>query len=263
MNYLLDKKNKRNKFLKIAAFVLFFVILFYFKTSIFSGLSYVGQGIFRPVLVSGNGISQRFKNFTSYFLFKNSLYKENLDLKAQIEKDIADRANYYSVLQENTDLKETLGRKKEGSKMVLGAILTKPNQNPYDTVVLDIGSNLGLKEGDKVFAFGDIPVGRIVEVYPNSSRVTLFSTSGEKTQVVFSNSNTFFEIIGRGGGNFEMIIPRDFKLLKYDQVVLPGITPYIVASVETVISDPRDSFQKALLVAPVNIQNLKFLEVEI
>ena len=60
-----------------------------------------------------------------------------------------------------------------------------------------------------------------------------------------------------------MIIPRDFKLLKGEQVVLPGISPKVVAVVETIISDPRDAFQKALLVAPVNIQELKFVEVQI
>ena len=60
-----------------------------------------------------------------------------------------------------------------------------------------------------------------------------------------------------------MILTRDFILLKEDQVVLPGINTYVVGVVETIISDPRDSFQKALLIAPVNIWELKFVEVEI
>jgi len=59
-----------------------------------------------------------------------------------------------------------------------------------------------------------------------------------------------------------MILPRDFVLEKGNEVVLPGITPYTLGVVETIISDPRDSFQKALLVSPVNIQELKFVEVE-
>ena len=59
-----------------------------------------------------------------------------------------------------------------------------------------------------------------------------------------------------------MIMPRDLKLEKGDQVVLPGIIPYVVGIVETIISDPRDPFVKALLTSPVNIQELKFVEVE-
>jgi hypothetical protein len=42
---------------------------------------------------------------------------------------------------------------------------------------------------------------------------------------------------------------------------LPGMSAHVVGVVETIISDPRDSFQKALLTSPVNIRELKFLEV--
>ena len=69
-------------------------------------------------------------------------------------------------------------------------------------------------------------------------------------------------MIGRGGGNFEMILPRDFILEKGTEVVLPVITPYTLGIVQTILSDPRDSFQKALLASPVNIFELKFVEVE-
>ena len=60
-----------------------------------------------------------------------------------------------------------------------------------------------------------------------------------------------------------MILPRDFVLEKGTEVVLPGITPYVIGIVQTIISDPRDSFQKALLSSPVNIQEIKFVEVEL
>ena len=60
-----------------------------------------------------------------------------------------------------------------------------------------------------------------------------------------------------------MILPRDITLQKGDLVTIPGINPYTLAVVETVISDPRDPFTKALLSSPVNVQELKFVEVEI
>jgi hypothetical protein len=70
------------------------------------------------------------------------------------------------------------------------------------------------------------------------------------------------EVVGRGGGNFEMTLPRDFILEKGTNVHLPGINSFILGVSETIISDPRDPFIKALLVSPVNIQELKFVEVE-
>lgn len=268
MSYLLDKSRKRNKFLKSAAGVFIIIILFYFRAGIFGGLSYASHAVFRPVLSSGNSIGQKFKNLGSYFSFKSSLYKENMDLKSKLDEDRADRANYDSVVAENISLKEILGRKSEQANMTLAAILAKPNQSPYDTLLIDVGTEHGIESGDRVFAKGFVPIGRVAEAYSSSSKVILFSNAGEKTQAIISplagqaGGNIFAELVGRGGGNFEIVLPRDIVLWKGDQAVLPGLTPYVIGIVETVISDPRDSSQKALLVAPVNIQELKFVEVE-
>ena len=266
MSYLLDRKIKRKKSFKIALGVVILIVLFYFRLGVFNGLSYVSHIIFRPVLVLGNTIGEKLGGVHSFFISKNSLYKENMDLKSQIELDRANKANYDSVVQENINLKALLGRKElDNAKvsMILAAILAKPNQSPYDTLVIDAGKEQGIKEGNTVFALGNVPIGAIAETYLNSSKVVLFSNSGEKTQVVISGKDIFMEMIGRGGGNFEIILPRDLTLSKGDQVVLPGIIPYVVGMIETTISDPRDSFTKALLIAPVNIQELKFVEVEV
>ena len=99
--------------------------------------------------------------------------------------------------------------------------------------------------GNMVFALGDVPVGRVEIVYDDSSKIVLFSNSGEKTGVVVGSGQVFMEVVGRGGGNFEMIIPRDFILTKGDTVVLPGIIPRVLGIVQKIISDPRDSFQKS------------------
>ncbi len=270
MSYLLDKKIQKKKFFKIALGVIVLIFLFYFRAGIWNGFSYVALGIFRPVLILGQGIGEKFNSVNSYFSSKNSLYAENENLKSQLLESQADRANYASVVAENTNLKEILGRKNEKTNMILSAILSKPNQSVYDTLVIDVGTNRDIKVGDMVFAlghsptgeaFGTVPIGRIAEVHSNSSKVILFSSSGEKTQAIISGKNLFMELVGRGGGNFEMTLPRDLVLQKGDQVVLPGINPYVLAVVETIISDPRDPFTKALLRSSVNIQELKFVEV--
>jgi cell shape-determining protein MreC len=272
MSYLLDKKEKRKRFLKIAIGVIAFFILFYFRAGIFSGLSSISQGFFRPVLVLGNGVGGRLRNLGIYFASKSSLALQNENLRFRLSEEEAKILNYNSVLEENKSLKEILGRMNTKKNVILAAILWKPNQSPYDTLVLDMGTEQGINVGSMVFAFGNIPMGRIAEVYDNSSKVVLFSSAGEKTQAIVTLShsptgeadkNTFFELVGRGGGNFEMILPRDLILQKGDLVTMPGINPYTLARVETTISDPRDPFTKALLVSPVNVQELKFVEVEI
>jgi cell shape-determining protein MreC len=261
MSYLLDKKIQRKRFIKIALGVIVLIILIYFRSSVGGGLSYVSQGIFRPVLILGQGVGNKLSNIKSYFFSKKSLFLENENLKAQISESEADRANYSSVVAENENLKEILGRKNTNKNIILAAILAKPNQSLFDTLIVDVGEKNGVKIGDMVFALGNVPIGRIAEIYPNSSKVILFSNAGEKTQVVISGGQVFMEIVGRGGGNFEMIIPRDLTLEKGNQVTMPGINPYVLAVVETIISDPRDPFTKVLLACPINIQELKFVQI--
>jgi rod shape-determining protein MreC len=262
MSYLLDKRIKRDKLVKYIISFIILCILIYFRSSVFNGLSYFSHFIFRPVIVLGNNVGEKISNTGSYFDSKKSLLLENQDLRFKLNEQEARISNYNSILDENLKIKEILERKQDKTNMILAGILSKPNQSLYDTLVIDIGLKDGIVSGKKVFAFGNIPIGYVSEVYANSSKVNLFSISGEKTEVVMVGGDVFMEVVGRGGGNFEMILPRDFILEKGMEVVLPGITPYVLGIVEIIISDPRDSYQKALLTSPVNIQGIKFVEVE-
>jgi cell shape-determining protein MreC len=262
MSYLLDKKIKRNNIFKYSIFVVVLLVFIYFRSDIFDGFSYISSFVFRPILVLGNGISEKLSDIGSYFSSKEALFLENENLKRDLSQISNKVSDYNSILDENFQMKEILGRKTASEIFVLGSILAKPNQSPYDTLIIDVGADNGIIFGQKVFALGNVPIGYISQVYANSAKVVLFSNPGEITQVVVSGKNTFMQLIGRGGGNFEMVLPRDFVLQKGTEVVLPGITPFVVGVVETIISDPRDAFQKALLVSPVNIQELQFVEVE-
>lgn len=261
MSYLLDKKNKRKKILNAAAILFFVALLFYFKAPIFRALSLVGHTVFRPALVLKNNAGTALGNWSAAFKSKSSLREENENLKMKLRELDALLLGYDSILDENNKLKEILGRKDEKSALILSAILGKPGQSLYDTLVINTGIDDGVMEGDLVFALGNVPVGRVAMAYPNSSKVVLFSSSGEKTEVALSDRGIFMQIVGRGGGNFEMILPRDFSIEKGSAVTLPGIFPYTIAIVKAIISDPRDSFAKALLTSPVNIQELKFVQV--
>jgi len=262
MNYLLDKKIKRKKFSKITLVVVIFIILLYFRVGILNGLSSATHFVFKPVLVLGKNIGNGFSNLGVIFSSKKVLLTENENLKSQILASEADRANYTSVVEENTQMKEILGRKTEKMDLILASILSKPNRSPYDTLIIDIGVKDGAYVGQNVFALGNIPIGKIAEIYESTSKVVLFSSPGEKTDVVVVGKDVSMQLIGRGGGNFEMILPRDFVIEKGAEVVLPGLTSHVVGVVQTILSDPRDSYQKALLTSPVNIFQLKSVEVE-
>lgn len=262
MNYLLDKKIKKQKTYKIILGIIVLFSIVYFHAGIFSGLSAGFSAVFRPVLSFGRNVGGEISNVGAIFHNRRTLSLENDNLKSQISASEADRANYASVVDENTQMKDILGRKPASANLILAGILNKPNQSLYDTLLVDTGTAQGVAVGQKVFTQGNIPVGYISEADLNSSKVILFSNPGEKTEVVINGQNVFMEAVGRGGGNFEMVLPRDFVLAVGTEIDLPGVDSHILGIVQTILSDPRDAFQKALLVSPINIQQQKFVEVE-
>jgi cell shape-determining protein MreC len=265
MHYRQDKKNRRKKiairFFSIA--ILLFLVI-NFRTQIFNGMSYAAHGVFNPIMTVGKNLGNKFSSIGSAVSFKKLIIAENKDLKTQLGETVAKTANYNSILEENVKLKEILNRKQWNANLILGNILSQKNQSIYSSVLIDLGINDGIIEGQRVFAWGNIPIGKIAQVEANSSKVVLYSSPGERTEAIISGSamSSFVELVGRGGGNFEIILPRDFVLAEGTEIVLPGAYPYLLGTVKTIISDPRDAFQKALIVSPVNVQELKFVEVE-
>lgn len=261
MSYLLDRQKRNKKIRNIFIVIFIFAILFYFRAPIFKNLSYFSQGVLRPVFIFSTNTKTRVNNFASYFSNKNKLFleienlkNENLNLKANLE-------NTKSLEDENISLKELLGRSSTEYNYILATIIAKPLVSVFDTIILDIGEDKSLVVGDLVFGEGNIPIGKISEVYAKSSKVTLFSNSGEKTSAIVSSKNISVDLIGRGGGNFEIILPRELVLEEGEVLLLPDLNNLVIAKVVSIISDERESYQKALLISPINIQELKFVQV--
>ncbi len=322
MSYLLDKKEKRKKIVITLSVVLVLLLLFEWRSAIWDGLSRSASAVFRPALSLGASISGEMSRWGVFLSTKSSLSAENDRLREELNAARASMENYNSLLAENNQLKEILGRTGQNRKrnLVLASILAGGDRSLYNTLLIDIGTAQGAKTGDMVFAYGSIPVGKIAEANGSSSKVVLFTSPGEKTLAfvrtgaapiasavrqlakatadgasstqskdssasavstgvqssgtalssgfgsgspVPAGKNLQVELIGRGGGDFEMDVPRGVPIEIGAEAVLPGLTPYTLGKVAAVISDPRDAIQKFLLTAAVNVRELKFLEVEI
>lgn len=257
-------KNRRNyqaRFLKIGLVVL---VLFGL------GIASIGLGKTKDGLLSFSGIlfkarAQAIDTLSqvtsSVFESKKSIIAERDILKNQVADLEAQIASLTALKDENEKLQEMLGRKSEKIELVLGRIVAKPNQSPYDTLVIDAGSDDGIIDGARVLARGDIAIGTVVETAPHISKIKLYSTSGEKTKGAITGKDIFIDLVGTGAGTFEATLPRDVVVEKGTPVVLPD-GGNVVAIVEEQIVDPRDPFQKILFRSPVNLFELRFVGVE-
>lgn len=264
MSYLLDNRKKKRRtaatHIAVGALIVGALLLLYpFSFSGNPELSDLGALAFR----AEKDVASRFFSPLALFSSKKRLLAENEDLAA-LNRALHARLLADSLARrENEELKALLGRTGEGEH-VLASILSKPNRTPYDTVIIDAGTDAGVEEGALVLAHGEIAIGRVGEASEKSAKVILFSTSGVVTEaLVVGEAELSIDLSGRGGGDFEASFPRDTVVSEGAIAVLPGIDRYPVAVAGRTLSDPRDPFEKILFLAPFNIQEIGSVLVEV
>ncbi len=225
------------------------------------------NGIRRGVGAAGTSILRGTHTFEGWFVnigttlrFKSTLVAENISLQAQIAQLGARVTDRDMLDQENQALKATLGRIGT-AKFTLAAVLSKPPESLYDTLVIDGGSNVGLAVGQVVYANGDTPIGAISQVLPSSAVVLLYSSSGTKTDARLDPSNIDITLVGRGGGTFEVQVPHDLVVAPGTLAVSKELNQHIIGVLDTSDADPRDSFQTLIFSSPVNMSQLGFVQV--
>jgi len=201
--------------------------------------------------------------YGSAFVNVEDLIKENEELKRKVIENSNSYLGLELLKKENENLKIFLGRKSTDPKdMILSVILKKPPYSAYDIFVIDIGSDYGIAVGDRVYALGPIPIGEIAEVLGKTSKVKLYSSIGEKWDVLIGEKNIEAIALGRGGGVLEATLPRDTKIKKGETVSIPALSDSFFALVEDIVSDSTNPFSTILFKQPINIYEMRWVEVE-
>ena len=162
--------------------------------------------------------------------------------------------------EENTQLKELFGRVGEDAG-VLAVILKRPSETPYDTFIIDVGSEENISVGARVRVQGETVLGEVVEVYRSTSKVSLFSTPGRSVDVLIGPEGIAATAEGQGEGNFKVTLPRGVEIEEGNEVVLPNISPKVFGVVGKITGSDADPFQTILFKNPVNLQELNWVEV--
>jgi len=189
---------------------------------------------------------------TDMLLFENQELKRLLaDYEARME-------SVRFVERENETLKNLFGRASTTDRIVV-AVLKRPPLNPYDELIVDGGRDYGFSTTSLVFGAGGVPLGRVFEVMARTSKVRLFSSAGETNEVFIGSENIPARAIGRGGGQYEVELPRNIKVSVDDSAELAEISGPPFARVTKLMSDPASTFQTVLLSSPINIYNLRWV----
>ena len=214
-----------------------------------------------PVSRMTASVGGTFAGLTEGLRSKKVLVEENEALKEELRLLSLKLADWEELKRENNALK---GIQVEGDgvdQRVVAGVVARPSQTPYDTLLIDVGIDEDLDVGDTAYA-GSVAIGSVSEVLAHTAKVSLFSTVGMRTGVLVGKDQVPAEAVGRGSGNFSIIIPRDIEVVVGDSIRLPGIESNILGTVEVINADPNDAFKQLLFRSPASPYTLSTITIQ-
>ena len=266
------KHPNRLKMIFVAGFIfIIFVLAFIFPKPMRNFFATTAVPVWQASATIGNGL----QNLAGFFSGKSSLISQVTSLQNQISSLELKQIDYDAVLKENQDLKSLFGRRVVGDAKtqrdqnlgngrsvnvnigtgpgILARVVSKPPQSPYDTFVLDIGTQDGASVGDKVYISDTVLIGEIAEASDKNSIVNLFSKSGLINGFVDERTGATYQVSGRGGANMSVEVPKDADILWGDTFSYPSLKTSIIGSVFYIDSSEQSSFKTVYLRVPGNV----------
>jgi cell shape-determining protein MreC len=260
MTYHLKPRRKKSLLPVVLGSIFVFVMVcihLLFPSLFVNIISFFGVPLMRGENVVNDGLSGVGTVFTSKeWLLKHTQELEDTIAAMKIEND---HAKLLAI--ENAELKNLLGRGATTSRLILGAVLARPPQTAYDSLLVDLGSDSGIAVGDRVIVAGSVPIGTVAQVESNFSKVVLYSSAGESLSVIIGTS-TQATAEALGSGSFKVKIPREVPIIVGDPVAIPSIRAELFGSVVKVDVVEGDAFKYVFFQNPVAITELRFIQVE-
>ncbi len=234
----------------------------------FSALIFAGRAVSRIAMNTGGPIASVFTSFKKQLAFagafmssRTSLIRENRKLQDTLLETQDKLIRFDTLYQEHQDLLQAYNRSSYVGSVVLGNVISKPPQSPYDLILVDVGSKSGISLGSRVYGLGGIPLGRVGETTDSQAKIILFSSVGEENQAVLERTGVSVVLKGVGGGNMESEVGQDMDIIPGDKVLLPQFNAALIATVIEVDKTPTSAFKKVLYRTPVNIFHMRFVEI--
>jgi cell shape-determining protein MreC len=177
-------------------------------------------------------------------------------------RPVAENAYVVALETENSQLKELLNRAPENNDKELAVVLSRPPHTPYDSLIIDMGEDHGLAPGDLVYADMNYLLGHVETVHLSSSVVELFSSPGEKIEVLLGSSTTPVIAEGRGSGNFFIKVPRNIEVKEGDPIIVPSLRSLVLGTAEKVDSGEGEAYAYIYFKLAVNLNSLRYVQVK-
>lgn len=240
-------------------------------------LNYIGYGNWiknyfsiaaAPSLKTSNRFFSGIENIWAKFYKADLIYNENkklLDRTLQLEAEIGKLSE---VKKENEMLRQVLQFDKQKEFVLKEAhIIGKNSDNLGRYLIIDRGTDSGIKVGDAVIVANGLLIGKISEVSSGFSKVKLIISSDSAIAALSQESRTAGIIKGQYNLSLvmDMINPND-ALNPGEYIITSGqdnIFPkgLVVGKINQVISNPGNIFKTATIDALLNFEKLEAIYI--
>lgn len=221
---------------------------------------------FRLYAFSQN-ISTGLRNISSV----KSLALENEDLKKKFLEKTVNEAKLEELTAENETLKKLLNFVQEKKLNVIsGNVIGKGNSNEFNSIIINIGSKQGIKEGQAVISEEGVMVGKIFEVHRDYSSVLPVTDDHSKTAVSILNKDKTIGLLEGKYGLSSVInlIPQNEEIKENDIIITSGLEQNIpqgivIGQVDKVTNELNNLFKSSTIRLFVDLNKIKIISVVI
>ena len=211
----------------ITIIVLILIVVF---TNGESNSSFFQNGISKLVMPIQNGLTylkNKISGNDTFFTDINNLEQENEELKnknSELEQSLRELE---SIKAENETLREYLNlTEKYGEYETVPAyIINKDISNYSKTIIINVGSNDGIKEDMTVIADEGL-VGHVVSVTDTTAQVQTIIDTGSSVSATMSSTDESIVCKGTLDSTTElkaMYIPTDYNIIQGDSIETSGL----------------------------------------
>ncbi len=255
-----ERKGKRRKIL--GALLLLTLLIFLVRGPLANSLGGLFATIGRPFWAVEDEIKTEFEHVQNVLTSKETLAKENVQLRADLDHVAIEAYSRERLQDENDELKAKLGRDPE-MNFILVRVLTSPASSPYDTLIIDAGEDVGAKTGMDVYADGDFIIGKLSRTWKRGSIVTLASSPENELNVTVGSSSIPAVAHGVGGGNLRIVLPRGSLVSVGDLVDIPALGRGYAGVVSAIDQPEGTSLEALFLKLPFNMSQVRWVYLAI
>jgi rod shape-determining protein MreC len=227
-----------------------------------------------PFAEAVNGIGRDVRSVVDAATEIDQLRRENAALQAENDRLVERNQTVEALRVENEQLTALLAiRNSLEYSTVAARVIARELADVNRVVMIDAGSDDGLRIGDVVIGAGGALAGRVTEIGASAARVTLINDPASTVIGEIVGSRATGEVVGDLGGALVMDkIDATQQITLGDEVVTAGISlgaavrsPYpkglVIGRIVDVARDPNAVVQTAFIEAAVDLDRLEVVLV--